>query len=93
MSDEILKQIYYDPSHAAAFGGAVALSRAYGLNLKIVKNWLKGQASYTLHKPARVRFATRKYHVSGIDHQFQADLVDMQAHAAKNDGFKYILTD
>src|SRR6266853_1628906 len=92
MTDEKLKQIYFDPSHPAAYGGAAALSRASGLNLNVVKKWLRGQASYTLHKPTRVRYASRKYHVSGIDHQFQADLADMQARAAKNDGFKYILT-
>ena len=89
---EDLNRIYYDPSHPAGFGGAVALARASGQNIKDVRAWLRGQASYTLHKPARIRFSSRKYKVSGIDDQFQADLVDMQAYAAKNDGFKHILT-
>src|SRR3977135_3283848 len=61
--------------------------------LKIVQQWLKGQQAYTLHKLARrTRYKTRQYRTSGIDHQWQADLVDMQVEAPKNEGFKYILT-
>src|SRR5277367_4926729 len=87
-----LKEIYYDPSHPASYGGVAKLSAASGLSQKAVKDWLRSQAAYTLHKAARVRFTSRKYHVSGMDHQWQMDLVDMQAYAADNDGFKYILT-
>ena len=46
-----------------------------------------------LHKPARQgRYKTRKYHTSGIDHQWQADLVVMQEKSKYYEGFKYILT-
>src|SRR5258707_14060481 len=92
MTDEILKAIYYDPSHPAAFGGLATLARASNLKPKAVKAWLRGQATYTLHKPARIRYIVRKYRVSGIDHQWQSDICDMQAYAKNNDGFKYILT-
>src|SRR5277367_962368 len=87
-----LKEIYYDPSHPASYGCVAKLSAASGLSQKAVKAWLRGQVTYTLHKTARVRFGSRKYHVSGMDHQWQMDLVDMQAYATDNDGFKYILT-
>src|SRR5277367_5421641 len=91
-----LKEIYYDPSHPASYSGVAKLSAASGLSQKAVKAWLRGQATYTLHKAARVRFGSRKYHVRygwiGMDHQWQMDLVDMQAYAADNDGYKYILT-
>src|SRR6266853_190092 len=90
MSELELEKIYYDPSHPAAYGGVASLVRATGLKPEVVKKWLKGQSTYTLHKPARIRYSTRKYYVSGIDHQWQMDLVDMQAHP--NDGYKYILT-
>ena len=90
--DDKLKKIYYDPSHPAAFGGVAKLSAASGLSRKVVKAWLRGQATYTLHKAARIRFGSRKYRTSGMDHQWQIDLVDMQPHAQANDGYKYILT-
>src|SRR3981189_3518133 len=37
-------------------------------------------------------FDASHYITSGINHQWQADLVDMQAYARDNDGFKHILT-
>src|SRR5271163_2937345 len=92
MGEARLKEMYYDPSHPAAFGGVARLSEATGLSRKAVKAWLQGQSTYTLHKRARVRYGSRKYHVSGMDHQWQIDQVDMQAYASDNDGYKYILT-
>src|SRR3981189_191094 len=90
---QTLKAIYYDPSHPAAFGGVGRLSRAARIPTKIVQQWLIGQQAYTLHKPARrAQYKTRKYHTSGIDYQWQADLADMQVEAKYNDGYKYILT-
>src|SRR5271163_3628474 len=92
MGEARLKEIYYDPSHPAAFGGVARLSQATGLSRKAVKAWLRGQSTYTLHKAVHVRYGSRKYYVSGMNHQWQMDLVDMQAYASDNDGDKYILT-
>ena len=90
---ERLKAIYHDPEHPAAYGGVAKLSRAAGVNAKVTSEWLKEQQAYTLHKPARkTRYKTRKYYTSGIDHQWQADLVDMQQENVQNECFKYILT-
>jgi len=88
-----LEAIYYDPNHPAAYGGIGKLSKAASLPVKVVTDWLKSQPTYTLHKPARRQgYKTRKYFTSGIDHQWQCDLMDMQAEAKFNDGYKYILT-
>ena len=57
-----------------------------------VKNALSGTDSYTLNKPATRSFDRRKVLVSGIDKQFQADLVDMQRLTKDNDNIKYLLT-
>ena len=91
-NSRILKKIYYDASHPAGFGGAGRLAAAAKLPIKTVREWLKSQSTYTLHKPARKSgYKTRKYLTSGIDHQWQADLVDMQMEGLDNDGYKYIL--
>ena len=45
-----------------------------------------------LHKGARRRYPTRRVVVSGIDHQWQADLVDMHQCKKMNKGYSYILT-
>ena len=90
--DERLKAIYYDPSHPAGYAGAFVLAKAAGTDLKTVQKWLQGHSTYTLHKPARKRYGSRRYRMSGMDHQWQADLVDMQAYAKENDGYNHILT-
>jgi hypothetical protein len=91
-NSELLKSIYYNASHPAGYGGVGPLARAAKLPTKQVQEWLKSQPAYGLHKPARRRgYKTRKYKTSGIDHQWQADLADMQAEAPHNNGFKYIL--
>ena len=90
--DERLKAIYYDPSHPAGYSGASVLARAAGTDLKTAQKWLQSQTTYSLHKPARRRYGSRRYRMSGMDHQWQADLVDMQAYATENDDFKHILT-
>src|SRR5271167_1473690 len=91
--DQTLRNIYYNPEHAAGYGGAGRLSRASGIPSPRVITWLKGQASYTLHKPARrAGYKTRPYRTGGIDHQWQMDLVDMQDKSKSNEGYKYILT-
>jgi hypothetical protein len=91
-SGELLTKIYYDPKHPAAYGGVARLVSATGLRPNVVKDWLRSQRTYTLHKVARKKYGKRRYASSGIDHFWQADLVDMQSWASQNDGYKYILT-
>ena len=92
-----LDKIYYESSTPGSYGGVQRLFReakAQGLNVteNLIKNYLSNQASYSLHKPARKNFSRNPTIVGGIDHQWQADLADMQAISKSNDGFKYILT-
>ena len=47
---------------------------------------------FSLHAPARRRFKRNSYIVPHPMHTAQADLVDMQMFASKNDGFRYLLT-
>jgi hypothetical protein len=63
-----------------------------GYTKKEVREWLQTQDAYTLNKPTRQRFPRRQVVVYGIDHQWQADLVDLGKLAFYNKGFKYLLT-
>lgn len=90
-----LKKMYYNIKNPLAYSGSVRkISNALDLNnnTKEVKKWLETQPTFTLHKPVKRKFQTRKYMVSGIDHQWQADLVDMQAQKKYNGGYAHILT-
>lgn len=47
---------------------------------------------YPTYKPVRRKFKRRKTIVSGINDQFQADLIDLHALKEYNDGYTFILT-
>lgn len=74
---------YYDLKNPAGYGGAKGI---------FPKKWLATQPTYTLHKPVKRRFPTRKYRTSGIDHVWQMDLMEMIPYASINKGNRYILT-
>ena len=86
--DEQLRKVYYDPRRG--YTGINDISQKTGIPKKDVEKWLESQETYTLHKPIRHRFPTRRVIVNGIDDQWQADLVEMRNH--KDRGYNYILT-
>ena len=96
--EKILNKIYYNLASEASFSGVEAVFRAAkesGLKTitrKQVKDWLKKQDVYTLHRPARRQFPKNRVIVGGKDDQFQADLVDLSSLSKFNDGFNWILT-
>ena len=86
-----MESSYYNPGAPASYGG-VNKFRPKGYTKKEAKAWLQTQDPYTLHKPTRRRFSRRRVVVYGIDHQWQADLVDIAKLASYNKGYKYLLT-
>ena len=84
--------IYYDAENPGGYGGVARLRSAAKTGENETAEWLKKQRTYTLHKPARLRYSTRPYKTAGIDQQWQADLVEMIPFAAVNNGHKYMLT-
>jgi hypothetical protein len=96
-AEELLKQIYFDPSNAGSYGGVDRLwQQALKLDKKVklssVKNFLKENDSYTIHRDIRRKFIRHSTVVPEIDWQWQADLVVMPALAKYNDGYVNILT-
>jgi len=90
--DDILSEIYYNPTHSVGFGSIKKLSQASQLNKTKVGEWLQYQPTYTLHKPARWKFKRRRYVTRGLNMQYQADLADLPNFVKNNDGYRYILT-
>ena len=100
-SDERLKQldkIYYNPQDPGSYGGVTRLlKRAKEVGIQEisqtkVRDYLRDQQAYSLHKPARKHFLRNRTIIGAIDKQWQADLADMQSLASSNSGYKYILT-
>ena len=73
-----LQRRYYNPRLPGSFGGVTALKRATKQKPARVREWLSGQDTYTLHKPVRRNFRRRRIIVGGMNHQWQADLIDLQ---------------
>jgi hypothetical protein len=63
--------------------------RDLGVLLVWVMYFQRSSWPCTLHKPTRRRFLRRRVVVYGIDHQWQADLVDLAKLSSYNKGFKY----
>jgi len=80
---------YYDPKFPGSFAGAQAYEKAIK---QPVKNWLKTQPTYTLHRPSKLNFPRRKVMVAGSNQQLQSDLIDFSMLQKYNDGMCYIVT-
>ena len=89
--DIILRNIYYDLEHPASYSTAQRLSKASGIVVSRVRQWLSDEQPYSLHRPVRKNFPRRHHVVFNRDDFWQADLVDMTSKADDNSGHKFIL--
>ena len=84
---------YFTTSKPASYGGLAAFKRTLPVKRrKAGEAWLREQDSYNLHRPVRRKFPRGKIITSGIDKQYQVDLIDVSKYAEQNDGVRYILT-
>jgi len=86
-----LGKIYYNAKHTAGFSSAEKLVNAAESNKRNVEEWLSGQDTYTLHKPARKRFPRNPYTITNIDDVWEIDLADLSCLSRYNDKYKYLL--
>lgn len=92
-----LKRLYKTPSEPSAYGGKKSLLRRARqtdpkLSEKSVDVWLSGEDAYTLHRDVKTKFSRRPTIVPGMNHQVQADLLDIRSISDFNDGFNFLLT-
>ena len=88
-SSDFLSDYYFNAQSPVAFTSPLALykdinKRYLSLTFRQVKTWLQSKDTYTLHKPVRYNFPRNRAVVTGIDDQWQADLVDMSSSARFN---------
>ena len=84
-----LKNLPVLPLRIDFFERRKAKSKWKDLQQKEVRSWLSSQKVYTLHKPTRKKFPRRKTISSGIDDQWQMDLVIMSSIARHNKNYNY----
>lgn len=93
----VLNNIYHNPKHPYSFSSPYLLYKAAkkvnkNITLEAVEDWLSGEKSYTLHRTVVTHFPRRKVLVPGVQHQYQADLVDYAPLKKENDNIRYLLT-
>lgn len=93
--DEI-RSIYFNPDEPASFMGAdklrsALLDRGFTVSLYKINRWLASEDSYSLFKQRQKHFKTDKVYVTGINEQWDIDLLDMTSLEKYNDGYRYIL--
>ena len=92
-----LSDYYFDTKSPVAFTSPLTLyqeaKKHYpSLTFQQVKTWLQSKDTYTLHKPVWYNFLRNRVIVTGIDDQWQADLVDISSLVRFNKGYKFLLT-
>ena len=85
-------QQYTDPGAPGSLGGLHRFARTHRQKVQRLRPHLEKELAYTLHKPVRRRFPTLRVQVWGMDHQWVADLVEVQRLAKHNGGTRYLLT-
>ena len=93
----LLRSLYEKPRSSVAFSAPHVLFREAKksnaqIKLSDVKQWLAGQSSYTHFKRVKRTYPRRKVVVSGVQIQYQADLVDFVPIMKENNGYRYLLT-
>jgi hypothetical protein len=86
------KKIYFEPSHPVGFSTLDKLRAKTGITKLKLKAWLEKQDTYTLHRQFRKHFVQNPYTFNNLMYVCECELVDVQALAKFNDGYKFLLT-
>ena len=88
---------YFDTKNPVAFSNPLALyregrKRYPSLTVHQVKTWLQSKDTCILHKPVQYNFPRNRVIVTGVNDQWQTDLVDISSLERFNKGYKSLLT-
>ena len=94
---DYLKSIYFNANSPASFTSLEKLYQVvkkqgkYKICRNKIKQWLREQDVYTLHRDVKRKFTRRKIITSGVDTQWGADLASVANTAKYNDGVNHLL--
>ena len=88
-----LSQLYSDPKFPGSFGGVERFYREvkkkYPVTRRQIKDFIKSQNTYNLHKQIRKPREYRRVYTHGINDLWQADLLDLQKFKDENKQYRY----
>lgn len=94
---EYLKKVYFNPRHAGSYQGidklldTIKIDGQYDIKRNKIASWLQDQPAFSLNKSLKRNFKRARVIVSGIDDQFEADLMSLRQYVDSNDGIEYLL--
>ena len=94
---EHLENIYYDLKSPISYAGPTKLYKylkkegRYKVGLHAIRRWLQDNDAYSLQRPLRHKFKTRRVIAQGIDALWDVDLADVSNLAKINDGIRCLL--
>ena len=89
---EVVDKFYFDVKEPCSYGGFSRFASKFShVGKKELKQYLEGEDAFTLHKPVRKKFPTRKTVAPSLDNVWQLDLTEMVKYSVYNDDVKYIL--
>ena len=89
---EAVDKYYFDVKQPYSYGGFSRFASKFPqISKKELKKYLEGEDAFTLHKPIRKKFPTRKTIATHLDSVWQLDLTDMIKYKSYNEGYRYIL--
>jgi len=94
--EKLLEKLYYNINQGGSLGSVDALYHAAKKqNKKVtkrqVREWLKTQRVYSLHRPARKQFRRNRVIVGSMDAVWELDLIDVQSLKKYNNNNRFIL--
>lgn len=94
---EHLESIYFDLDSPISYAGPTKIYKylkkegKYNVGLHAIRKWLQDVDAYSLQRPVRYKFKTRRVISQGIDFLWDVDLADVSNLAKHNDGVRYLL--
>lgn len=94
---EHLENIYFDLKSPISYAGPTKIytylkkEGRYKVGLHAIRRWLQDIDAYSLQRPLRYKFKTRRVIAQGIDALWDVDLADVSNLAKYNDGIRYLL--
>lgn len=96
MKESQLAKLYFNPKHPASFSGPRIFYKTLKkegkkVTFSQINFFLQKQDVYTFHRDSRKPYRRNKIIVNGIDHEWEADLIDMSINSKDNKGVQFIL--
>ena len=93
---EYLEENYFDVKSPISFAGPLKIynhlknNGPYKVGIHAIRRWLQNVDAYSLQRPLRYKFKTRRVISQGIDALWDVDLADVSNLASENDGVRYL---